>query len=679
MDRPGILTGYIPSRDRESVGEHRRNWRVAGLRRSGSEMAAHERPLRFAFISNAVEIGEALQRSARAESEDIVIRQATMEEAVPVARRLLDEGVEVIIGGGGTGSMLAQTLGHPVVKIARSHLDILRVLHRAREHGTFIALTSFHEPASGIDLFEDLLRIRVRQIVFDDSRQLKSGVAAAIAEGVDCVVGGGVCRRIAEEFGHVGLVVMPGTDAVDQALREARALAMARRRERAELQRVQTILDLIKDGIVLMADDGTIAFANPAAVKLLESGAAQSAEIATALGLAEVARTGRARVDQICRTGGRDLVVNALPIRVDGRIDGAVATFKDATRIQNLDRKLKEKLYLRGFVARYTLRDIHGASERMRRVIDDLQRYALADATVLVEGESGVGKEIFAQSIHNLSKRRERPFVAVNCSALSESLLESELFGYEDGAFTGARRGGKIGLFELAQGGTLFLDEIADVSPSLQSKLLRVLEEKEIMRVGGDRNVPVDVRVVSSTYKNLFAEVKQRRFRNDLYFRLAALHITVPPLRERREDIPALIHASLAARGAPADAVTDAMIALTSDYDWPGNVRELDSLVQRFLILRSADESDAALFARLFAEMRDAIGMDAGPEQDTEFAAAMPTIDAEGALKDRVLAYERHVIAQTLRSCRFNKRLTARILGISVNTLWRKLPRATEH
>ena len=305
-------------------------------------------------------------------------------------------------------------------------------------------------------------------------------------------------------------------------------------------------------------------------------------------GLLKVLKTGLPEIDIIRRVGDVDIVINTIPIVINGEILGVVATFKEAARIQNIDRKLKEKLYIKGFVTKYTIDHIKGESLIMKQLINRTRKYATTDATILIQGETGTGKEIFAQSMHNLSDRKEKPFVAINCSALPESLLESELFGYEEGAFTGAKKGGKIGLFEMASGGTIFLDEIADIPLSLQVRLLRVLEEKEVMRIGGDRIVSVDVRIISSTYKDLREEVNLGKFRADLYFRLAVLKLDIPPLRKRPEDIPFIVQEILYKYGRGTKRISDKMVDRMKGYNWPGNIRELDSLIKRYVVLLGA-------------------------------------------------------------------------------------------
>ena len=252
---------------------------------------------------------------------------------------------------------------------------------------------------------------------------------------------------------------------------------------------------------------------------------------------------------------------------------------------------VKENRRLRDAVeSQYRFGNIIGKSKKMRNIFDTIQKVAPSGATVLIEGESGTGKELVARSLHFNSPRREKPFVAVNCSALAESLLESELFGHERGAFTGAVAT-KKGRFELADGGTLFLDEIGELSQNLQVKMLRVLQEKIFERVGGVRSISVDIRIIAATNKDLLQEMKAGRFREDLFYRLNVVHISLPPLKARKEDIRLLVnhfikkYASERESAMPVTGVDQEVDRLIYDYSWPGNIRELENVIERVMIL----------------------------------------------------------------------------------------------
>lgn len=635
------------------------------------------RNYKFAFISNSAELGELVKRCADPSTEDLVIKLATMEEAVSVAKEFLAEGVEVILGGGGTGSLLAQTLGQPIVKIARTHADIVRALIKAKNYGSYIALTSFATPTDGIEIFEELLSIKIRQIVFNTTEELINGISGAFDEGVKCIVGGGICKKIITSLGGVGIVVLPSKEVILQALREARAIASVRRREQEDVAQLRTILETIKEGVIVIDNGGKVKIFNQMAadifgIVLKERLGEPLPNVIKGTGLLKVLKTGLPEIDIIRRVGDVDIVINTIPIVISGEILGVVATFKEAARIQNIDRKLKEKLYIKGFVARYTIDHIKGESLVMRQLVDRTRKYATTDATILIQGETGTGKEILAQSMHNLSDRRGKPFVAINCSALPESLLESELFGYEEGAFTGAKKGGKIGLFEMANGGTIFLDEIADIPSSLQVRLLRVLEEKEVMRIGGDRIVPVDVRIISSTYKDLREEVNLGKFRADLYFRLAVLKLDIPPLRKRPEDISSIVQEILYKYGRGTKRISDKMVDRMKGYNWPGNIRELDSLIKRYVVLLGNLESDDHLLYELLQELDDTRGI--GAKKGSIIHGELQIDTPPKTLKERLDEYEKIIIEETLKETQFNKRETAKRLGISANTLWRKLP-----
>jgi propionate catabolism operon transcriptional regulator len=304
-------------------------------------------------------------------------------------------------------------------------------------------------------------------------------------------------------------------------------------------------------------------------------------------------------------------------------------------------------------IAKYNFTDIVYEDDIMGEIIERAQKVGQSDLTAIIYGESGTGKEIMASSLHNMSNRKSSPFVAVNCAALTESLLESELFGYEEGAFTGARKGGKPGLFELAHGGTVFLDEINSVSPTLQAKLLRVVEEKEVMRIGSDYVIPLDVRILSAANESLIDMVAEGRFRKDLFYRLNRLEIHLPPLRERRGDIYPIfkhfLHASL----------PDEMIQWPSEeeikklkyYQWPGNIRELKNVCERYV-----------LFGEIALSQED-IMVDEVPESLTHY-----NID----LKEIHSLVEKKIIDQLLRGG-LNKTQIAEVFGISRTALWKKI------
>ena len=260
---------------------------------------------------------------------------------------------------------------------------------------------------------------------------------------------------------------------------------------------------------------------------------------------------------------------------------GAFAVLQRFKEEEQKQHELRRQLLNKGHKAKYTFDDILGESGAIKKIKEIAKKMAKTNSAVLITGESGTGKELFAHAIHNYSDRKDYPFVAVNCAAIPENLLESELFGYEEGAFTGAKRGGKIGLFEFAHMGTLFLDEIEGMSPALQIKLLRVIQEKEIMKIGGDKVINIDVRIIAATNEELRKLVKENKFRKDLYYRINTLPIMIPPLREREDDVYLLLERFKTEIGADFKFTPKAKEAFKM-YNWEGNIRELKNYVEFF-------------------------------------------------------------------------------------------------
>lgn len=366
----------------------------------------------------------------------------------------------------------------------------------------------------------------------------------------------------------------------------------------------------------------------------------------------------------------KDVIVNVAPVIVDGILKGSVGVIHDVSEIQSLTNELnKARQLIRTLEAKYTFEDIIGESEQMLVALEQAKLGAKTPATILLRGESGTGKELFAHAIHNESDRKYNRFVRVNCAALSETLLESELFGYEEGAFSGARRGGKKGLFEEANQGSIFLDEIGEMTPSTQAKLLRVMQEKEIVRVGGTKAIPVDVRVITATNVNIEKAMAEGKFREDLYYRMNRYPISIPPLRQRLEDIDSLskrlIQKINLDYGRNVSGLTEQALKRLRSYKWPGNVRELENVLGRAMIFLNPQEEWIDEGHISFMESED-------QEEKEQQELAVSQFEGE-TLSDAVEAFEAQLIKQTLEKHQFNRTKTAKTLGISIRNLYYKM------
>ncbi len=429
----------------------------------------------------------------------------------------------------------------------------------------------------------------------------------------------------------------------------------------------EVILDSIADGVFTVDEDWNITSFNRAAERI--TGVPRTQAIGkkcfdvfqsnicqTNCALRDTIRSGRQWVDRrinILNGQGEEVPVSiSTSVLRDekGRAVGGVETFRDLSTIELLRKQVED---------RYTFHDIITKSHPLRRILDILPDIAASDTTVLIEGPTGSGKELVAKAIHNLSRRAKQKYVAVNCGALPDTLLESELFGYKKGAFTDAKKD-KPGRFALAKGGTLFLDEISDISPALQVKLLRVLQEKEYEPLGDTATVKADVRVIAASNQPLTERVARGAFREDLLYRLNVVKLVLPPLCQRREDIPLLAHHFLrqfsAQQGKRLEGITEEAMAILLGHSFPGNVRELQNVIEYAVVLCHSDRVQASC---LPAYLRDAGSNPGGP------VAKSPTNPLGEA--------EAEMILRTLRQHEGHRGKTAAALGIDKSTLWRKI------
>lgn len=445
---------------------------------------------------------------------------------------------------------------------------------------------------------------------------------------------------------------------------------------------LEAIINATQDAISVVDQNGLGVMINPAYIKITGLsekdviGKPATVDIAEGESIhMQVLKTRKPIKGALMKVGParKEVLVNAAPIIVNGELRGSVGVIHDISEITKLSNELKNaKNIIRSLEAKYTFEDIIGSDPLLLSAIDKAKKAAEIPITVLLRGESGTGKEIFAHAIHNESERKFRKFIRVNCSAIPETLLESELFGYEEGAFTGAKKGGKKGLFEEANGGTIFLDEIGEIPHGTQTKLLRVLQEKEIVRVGGTKSINIDVRIIAATNVDLEEAIESGRFRADLYYRLNVLPIIIPPLRLRKGDIYDLslffIKKFNQQYGRNVRDISPEAVNKLKEYSWPGNVRELDNFVGRAIINMKA--SDTVIQENHLPKLEGFT--DTGDSSDVQGEDRPDTCMALGNVVEKA---EKEHIAKVMKECGNNKTKAARLMNISLRSLYYKLER----
>ncbi|UOF91153.1 sigma 54-interacting transcriptional regulator [Fodinisporobacter ferrooxydans] len=606
-----------------------------------------------------------------------IIEDTMMSAAKKVAEFVANGGYEVVISRAGTAQAIATMVDLPIVYCDNNDFDVMQAFLRAKKLGERIGFLTYPEDAFPyrMDLMLDSVGFEVVQLPYRNWEDLMKQIQVAADLGLDVVVGGGVgAQTLVRQYGMKGMHIATSERTIKRSFIRAAEIARYRIAAREKAERLNAVIHVSEEAILLVGEHGQIETFNPAAEKLFGI----SASLVIGSKFQEVAHPKLQYLlnREELNTGSNtitteDLIVTYEPVQVESKKVGTVITCREISKIQHLENQIRRELHAKGLLARFHFRDIRYVSEKMNDMIQRASFFAQTDSTILINGESGTGKELIAQGIHNSSKRKEGAFVAINCAALPESLLESELFGYSEGAFTGAKKGGRMGLFEMANGGTIFLDEIGEISPMIQARLLRVVQEKEVMRVGGDRVIPVDIRIVAATNRNLWHLVKKGEFRSDLFFRLSVLRLELPPLRERREDIPVIVDSFLEKKGVPYSWATlsEKMKHFFLSYFWPGNIRELENIVERYRLSIQSFTEESHFIREVLNE--------------TEFVE--PPADSESVFEDQLMIkigtmedMEKQIIMQMLNRYEQNRRQVAESLGISRTTLWKKLSTTEE-
>jgi len=629
--------------------------------------------IKIGVVSSGRSLVDTTRELAIEKGIDIQSAYLGLDDAIEAAKEMESDGTEVVLARGGTVPLIRNHIQIPVLGFPLSTIDLLKCIQEAANFGRNILLVSFSKRMKGIEFANELFNIRLTQSVCKNYKDMLKLISTR-GDKFDAMVGGSTSSAVAKTYGLNAVETQTSEEAIDSTLDSALSVAKYNRIEQEKSHRFSLIIDRVSDGVIAYDREGNITTINEKAHALLkvdqETATDKSVNdlLPGSTGM-NVLSTQLPIADRIERIGSELFVFNHIPIVINNEAVGGVTTFKDASNVMEVENEIRRSLS-KGLIAKYNLSDLIYISDGMKKMIERVKQFASTGSTILIVGETGTGKEILAQSIHNLSQRAKQAFVSINCAALSEQLLESELFGYEEGSFTGSRKGGKPGLFETAHKGTIFLDEIGATSHNVQRHLLRVLQEKEVMRIGADRIVPVNVRVIAASNQELVEEVNKGSFREDLFFRLNVLNINIPPLRNRLEDLPYLVKKffkilSIEHKKDPFQ-IPKRCVTKLQEYPWPGNVRQLKNFIERlFLICDSGFNMN--VFDELFIELVE--------YRPKEF---IPNISSKStSLKDQLRTNnnqnEYETIKKALEASCFCKTKAAKLLGISRTTLWKKL------
>ena len=586
--------------------------------------------------------------------QQFLVHEAVMDDAVRLANASIEKnGTKVIVSNGGTASLLKRRVQAHILEIRYTNFDLVHAITTALEYSPSVAIVGFESFIYNAVQVRDFFKSPLLIETVDSLDEIRPRIARLVKNGVGAFVGGSPVVNAAREAGAHGVHIDMEKRVIYDAIEESIRIVRLHKEKDLRLGTINALLDSISEGIIGLDEEGRITEINRNAQGLfgLERQAVIGRPIRqflSAPSVQDTLQTGEEHTGDPCQLGNNLLSVTSVPIRVNGDSKGAVVTIQEVHNIQNMEQKLRKAIIASGHFAKNSFTDVIGTSEAMQRVKERAETYARVDSTVLIYGKTGTGKELFAQSIHNASRRAGNPFVAVNCAALPESLLESELFGYVSGAFTGARAGGKTGLFEMANTGTIFLDEVSEMAPSLQPRLLRVLQEKEVSN------------------KDLMELVEKGTFREDLYYRLAVLILELPPLKERIGDLRRLANFIVRKKSKALHRIIEPLseeaVEQLRTIDWPGNVRQLANVLERAIVISPGRTITDKILADAMGSCRPFVRRPPQAIQPAEETPNAPLQDVE-----------RSAVLRALKECGGNRKQAALRLGISRSTLWRRL------
>ena len=589
-------------------------------------------------------------------SDYIDVIEITGRTVVDIAQSALENGTKVFIARGRNVTLLRSNLTVPIINVQYTFEDFYYSVVKADCKYENIALVGFDEAYDMMVKFREISGYNVQVIGPKTVDNIENDIISSLKPGTEVLIGGISVKRVADDYSLKHIMLDVDIDSLRIAINSALNILWANYEKDKHLQTILTTINGVTEAIINLNNNGEILFLNNLAKKIFAG--YDDNEIKRIVVSATDEKTiqkGIPVYDKVISIKDKNYIINLKPVLFQENIQSIVAIIHFANSIQKGEEQLRIKFNSKGYMAKNTFNNIIGSSNALYNAISKAKKYSKTSNSILITGQTGTGKEMFAQSIHNYSSRANGPFIAINCAALPNSILESELFGYVKGAFTGASKEGKMGIFELAHNGTVFLDEIGEMDINIQAKILRVLQEREISRLGDNKIIPIDVRVISATNKNLHDLIKEKKFREDLYYRLAVLELDIPPLNQRLEDVPCLVDYYLKKNGHEVMFTDDALHLLCS-CNYHGNIRQLFNILERAIVLSETSTITAN-------DLGDVIGIEGFAEKSIK----------DYSLKNSNDNFERRKIISILDKNSGNRKKTAEELNISLTTLWRKI------
>ncbi|MDI3215355.1 sigma 54-interacting transcriptional regulator [Klebsiella quasipneumoniae] len=592
---------------------------------------------------------------------EIPVYEFRYSDVLNKANEMIQSGTRIIISRGGTAALLRNNIPIPVIEIAHDFHGVYRILQEAKNTSQKISAIGFPQFCRALRHYQSMTNDEFKICQVYNHHDIENVIKNLSENDYHMVIGGLTVAEMAKKY---NLNVIEGdadNNSIEQAINEAHGLLKYINRENLKLVMSHAALNQSREGIMCVDQLGEIIHINAIGMTLFQC------QVGDKLFKKEVFKDIYASMINESNVKEQAIEINgtlvSLSVRHFSNRHNSYAVITGLSQESTLwQQTTSKKSHLRGYATSYSFDNIIAQSPIMHQVIQKARLCAQHELPVHILGDTGTGKELFAQSIHHVSARSHGPFVALNCAAIPESLLESELFGYAEGAFTNARKGGKPGVFEMATNGTVFIDEISEAPLSVQVKLLRVLQEKQFSRLGGDTLLSADFRLITASNKDLGQLVASGEFRQDLYYRINILELQLPSLRERPEDIMVLIHHLLQQQNKHLTFTADAVNCL-QNYDWPGNIRELQAVIYRLIVLLDGNTVNKEVLQQI-SHLSPACHQSVSLVSDHMLVA-----DESDLLKKQ----EKQLIASVIEKTDGDRTRASAILGISPTTLWRKL------